>query len=211
MRFKLSVGMNFTRSIDSTRKKKNGFSVSVNDYCVEFRLRESYENSPYGDGPTKSHGWQQKRNGIYKEAFVRLPFNACIELVKNEMDYAQAVGLKDMSLDWIIDEFDASFNDLAIASMRYHMDWAVTYCDDETRAHFEDLIHRLSQRGEANFPADEAAHLESHSGSFSWKERRNCEECAAIFANYRVREEEARQDQMKARHDFVEIMPRLWS
>ena len=123
------------------------------------------------------------------------------------------------NLDWILDEFDSSFNDLAIASLRYHLDFSV--CDNESRRDvYEDLIARLGEKP-PTFTDEEMAVLhppgwdlkdefeEMPDGSFVMKESRP--EVRVIHERHWQREDEYRERIKQARHDFVDVMGSLWS
>jgi hypothetical protein len=143
-----------------------------------------------------------------------------INLSTNGKDYLTLVkGPKYLkNLNWILDEFDSSFNDLAIASLRYHLDFSV--CDTSAqRDVYEDLIARL---GEAppEFTDEEMAVLhppgwrrsddfEERDGHIYLKES-TPEEKAIYEAHWKLEDEyHARINQ--ARHDFVDIIGNLWS
>jgi hypothetical protein len=117
---------------------------------------------------------------------------------------------------WIIDEFDASFNDLACASLRYHLDYSV--CDNEDRRErYEDLIRRLSE-SEPETTKEEHAAIETWHPLSAWDDEYKTHvltecppEASAAFDtwNQRIAEHHARIDQ--ARHDFIDTMRELWS
>ena len=123
------------------------------------------------------------------------------------------------NLDWVIDEFDSSFNDLACASLRYHLDFAVT--DNESRREkYEDLIARLSEPG-PEFTDEEMEVLQPATWKFEddfeklpgggYRMTESNPEQKAIYATYWKREEEYHERIQQARHDFVDIMRHLWS
>jgi hypothetical protein len=91
--------------------------------------------------------WDFSR-GRVQERIIRVPLTKThtLELNSRGKSYLDLVGAPEFlkSMDWIVDEFDASFNALATASLRYHMDHAVTYCSDERRAEYQDIIDRLN-------------------------------------------------------------------
>lgn len=127
------------------------------------------------------------------------------------------------SVDWMLDEYDSSFNRFAAASLRYHLDFAVTD-NEERRDLYEDLIARLTERFEPFTPeelvelreiSDAAGRdfipLEPGNPKAGFRMRDFSERESEIFDLSRQRELawEARNDQ--ARHDFVDIMRHLWS
>lgn len=216
MKLKLDLGIGRTKSLNGARKS-NGFFIAFNDFRVELRRRHDFENSPYGNGPEKTHGWKVERNGLYKKAYVRTPLGTCVDIYKEEMTYAEAVGLKDMSIDWILDEFDSSFDDLAIASMKYHMDWSVAQFGEERRELYQDIIKRLEagHRRDTLHTPDELEHIQSHmteDNPLGLRRRgKECEECDTISQAYRAREIKLNEEHQQARHDFIKILPQLWS
>lgn len=116
------------------------------------------------------------------------------------------------SIDWILDEFDSSFNALAIASLRYHLDWSVC-CNEDRREKYEDIIARLTER-QPTFTDEELAIL--HPPGSTWKDdlrliNESIPERDAVYKAYWQRQEEYDQRLAQARHDFVDIMPYLWS
>lgn len=127
--------------------------------------------------------------------------------------YRKLTGLPDYSIDWIVDEFDSSFNDLAIASMKYHMDYSVCVCPDGRRARFEDLIERLSERRPLVADTEEKkAALRA-----DWDEHglggimRQDPVIDAIHEDYWRRDNEFHARMQQARHDFIDVLPHLWS
>ncbi|BAD58800.1 hypothetical protein [Nocardia farcinica] len=134
--------------------------------------------------------------------------------------YWKLVGFeRKPSVDWMLDEFDASFNALAIASIRYHLDYSVL--DRERfRESFEDLIARLSEP-RPRFTEEEMAVLEppgwkfedefipQPDGSFRMKPRVGEER--AIYDAQQAREDAWHERIQQARHDFIDILPHLWS
>jgi hypothetical protein len=89
--------------------------------------------------------WRLGR-GRHRECILRIPLPGWIIEVRSKPNYRKLVGAPKYldKLNWIIDEFDLSFNALAIASLRYHLDYS--HCDNEDRREFyEELINRLSE------------------------------------------------------------------
>ncbi|AZS07403.1 hypothetical protein PBI_DUKE13_63 [Mycobacterium phage Duke13] len=122
------------------------------------------------------------------------------------------------NLNWILDEFDSSFNDLATASLRYHLEYSV--CDNEDqRERYEDIIARLNEPCPKYTEEEEVIlHPPGRERGDDFELRgdgavifKSSPERRDVYAAYRQREEEwlARVDQ--ARHDFVDIMRYLWS
>lgn len=151
--------------------------------------------------------------GRCREWDLRIPLGKDwqIHLATAGKDYLTLVGGPDYlrNLSWILDEFDSSFNDLATASLRYHMDHAVTYCDDEQRAKYQDLIDRLNEPS-PEFTAEEDAILHGPGYRDRLFGESTSEERAARNAWIeRCHQRDRRIDQ--ARHDFVDVMRNLWS
>lgn len=121
----------------------------------------------------------------------------------------RALTLKRGYATYVLDEFDHHFNEMAVNSLKYHLSPECVVNNEAQRPVYEDLIARLSESpprmcdndaerqlmSQLDFPLDE--HItDGH---------------RALFDRFRAREDEwcARRD--KARHDFVDIMPGLWS
>ncbi|MEV6219769.1 hypothetical protein [Nocardia sp. NPDC051833] len=133
--------------------------------------------------------------------------------------YRKLTGLPRTSIDYILDEFDASFNNLAAASLRFHLDFSV--CDNEDRrAHYEDLITRLTER-DPIFTDEEMAILRPPGWkreddyelmpNGSYRMRPSTPEEKAVYAASDERTAAYNERIRQARHDFVDIMPELWS
>jgi hypothetical protein len=165
------------------------------------------------------------KRGRRQEIEVRIPLTPkwTLELSTKGKSYRELVGAPKYleNLDWIIDEFDSSFNDLAVASLRYHMDHAVTYCDPEMRAKYQDLIDRLLEPAPGT-TEDESAAIDTWDlfgdlmygadGGVVGRAVTECPEAASeAFDSWRARCEEWENRQLRARHDFVDIMRELWS
>ena len=96
----------------------------------------------------------------------------------------------DITLPWIIDEFDANFNELAQATLRYHLYHDGTVCPTHLVPIYEQLI--------ADFePHAYSPHYDSCTVS-------PCERFDAFIFN-----EHERINAVRKR--FVDIMPTLWS
>lgn len=157
--------------------------------------------------------------GRCKELCFRVPLlRWTLDFSTKGQDYLTLVGGSPQlrHLDWIIDEFNASFNNLAVASLRYHLDWSV--CDNsERRDVYENLICRLSEPC-PDPTAEEDAAIEA------WNPilvrdvetgRSHLTECPPItnnaYKSWQAREDEWERQIDQARHDFVDIMRGLWS
>ncbi|MBF6326561.1 hypothetical protein IU451_29095 [Nocardia cyriacigeorgica] len=170
----------------------------------------------FDDGPRWAY-WR----GRCLEHSVRVPvWRWSVEFHSAGKSYRELVGMPKVSLDWIIDEFDSSFNDLAIASLRYHMDFSVCVCTDDRRARFTSLVERLSEPW-PGFTDAELAILEPPGWTFAdefeplpnglFRVRESTPEQAAVYAAARERELAWHERIQQARRDFVDVIPELWS
>jgi len=133
--------------------------------------------------------------------------------------YADLVGFA-ASVDWMIDEFDATFNEYACASLRFHLNH--THLDrEDRRERWEALIERLSEK-RPTFTEPEMAILEPPGYDWETDEleplpngryrlRPPTPEKEAVYEAQRLREDEYLERLRMARHDFVEEIPYLWS
>lgn len=112
------------------------------------------------------------------------------------------------NLNWILDEFDASFNDLAIASLKYHLDHSVAGGRDEVK--YEDLIRRLGEDS-PELTDEEVEILHPPGQNLLDSQDRSTPERNATRTGYMQRVEEHRERIDQARHDFVNVMRELWS
>ncbi len=123
--------------------------------------------------------------------------------------YRKLTGFPKYSIDWMIDEFDASFNELAVASLRYHLGFSV--CDNEDRRPvYEDLIARLSER-DPLFTAEELAIIHPPGSTHDDRMRPSTPEQKAVYETSRLRTAAYNERIRQARHDFIDILPELWS
>jgi hypothetical protein len=147
------------------------------------------------------------------------------------LPYWKLVGFEHKpSVDWMLDEYDSSFNRFAAASLRYHLDYSVVDNSEnvERRALYEDLIKRLTEprpqftREELDtLKAIDAASEESGVPLFipiepgnpdaGYRIRPSTEQEDAIGEAQQAREDAWYERNDQARHDFVGIMRHLWS
>ena len=169
----------------------------------------------------KKYGWDkfkfrqlEPRGGFYRETIIPLPFiNRSFTITSHVRTYAQAVGF-DLPIDWILDEFDDSFNDLAIASMKYHMYYSVVETPPALKANMERIIADLSYPEEkTDLSLKMGEHLKSIDGdlSFMMKHMKECSVCQEYKKQIKEEDEAYNKRMLKARHDFVDIMVELWS
>ena len=165
-----------------------------------------------------SHKGYGLSRGRCRQYELRLPltWRWTLHLSTRGKDYLTLVGgPKELrNINWVIDEFDASFNNLAVASLRYHLDWSV--CDNsDRRQEYEDLINRLSEEPPDPTPEEDAAIDTWDPFTVKEGEHYRMTDCppaaAAAFDSWQSREDEWIKRINRARHDFVDIMRGLWS
>ena len=192
------------------RDEESGVAVTIGCRRIELRRHRS------GDALL----WNRsERGGLYRRSLLPIGPIAVV-YYRRCLTYGEAVGapprFTDAAFDWVIDEFDDSFNDLAVASLRYHQDWAITLCDGERRARYQDLIDRLSEASPA-FTDEERAVLAASGdrlvrvGGRRSMLRPPTDRERAVYAAQRVRAAEWEQRMVEARRDFVGVMRELWS
>lgn len=116
------------------------------------------------------------------------------------------------SLGWVIDEFDSSFDVLAMASLRYHMDHAVTLCMGRRRREYQAMFDEFKElRTRRTMTTEHVEHYASHRKGVIEMLRVDCEECEYHHQEYLRAKEAHRDDIQAARHKFVDLMPGLWS
>lgn len=178
---------------------------------------------PFGTLQFHEHYDWEKRFGVEtgrcKEKELRIPVGKyALELATPGKSYLELVDgpeyLKNMN--WLLDEFDSSFNDLAVSSLKYHLDFSI--CDNrDRREKYEDIIARLEEKDpnvvdtpekqaiwDAHYGKDDSDIL----GSIN---KEKPEAIRELFKDYRKRSKEHFERQQQARHDFIDIMPELWS
>ncbi|AWN03977.1 hypothetical protein PBI_PEREGRIN_150 [Rhodococcus phage Peregrin] len=175
---------------------------------------------PFGTLQFHEHYDWEKRFGVEtgrcKEKELRIPIGKyALELATPTKSYLKLVDGPDYlnNTSWILDEFDSSFNDLAISSLKYHLDFSI--CDNsDRREKYEDIIARLGE-DEPNVvdTPEKQAIWDEHYGddTFGNINKEKPEALREIFNEYRKRTKEHFNRQQQARHDFVDIMPELWS
>lgn len=210
----------FSRVHKTLRRK---FSVSTNEYAKHLYTPLGVVSVDRYESEFKPR-WDFSR-GRVQERVTRVPLTKThtLELNSRGKSYLDLVGAPDFlkSMDWIVDEFDASFNALATASLRYHMDHAVTYCSDERRAQYQDIIDRLNPPHPKRFdPGEEEIEKRWRDSRKDWRNRlrgndpsmlNDLDEFEEYTERYRDRQKERDAVINQARHDFVDIMPTLWS
>jgi len=225
MKIKLDLAANLIREAKNKAQSVTGLSVKFNKYRFSVRPIRNYETDTVnnkGEVVHKGeddHWWEDQRKGLYQTALIRIPFtNKVLSGFKQDQPVAVKMGMDpNVTLDWIVDEFDHSFNDLAIASLKYHMDYAVTHCSDSRRETYENLVERLSAP-HPGFTDEEMKHFEdcnnwgdSFKAEDLFKPKEPCKECDVIYEKRDKLDEEFAKRMNQARHDFVDIMPSLWS
>ncbi len=193
-----------------------GIRVTIGRRTVEVRRRAAVPGVHTRPGRP---AWNQtRRGGLFTESALPLP-GVTLSYTRRRLSYGEAVASRftDTAFDWVIDEFDASFNDLAIATLRYHQDWAVTDCDDQHRAAYQDLIDRLGESApdftDKEIRVLDAARAERIERLPNGRTRLHppTAEVAAVYAAHDQRQNEWLSRITRSRHDFVDIVPDLWS
>lgn len=167
--------------------------------------------------------WAWER-GRCHERILRIPIlHWALEIHGPGKSYLELVDAPKYlnNTDWIIDEFDSSFNDLAIASLKYHMHHSVAVCENPNK--YQNLIDRLSEE-EPGTTAEEHAAIETwdivdrsdpqygkDGKIIGYRVPPSTPEASAAFKTWEVRCAAHRKRILQARHDFVDLMPELWS
>ena len=187
--------------------------ASVHSPLGSLYLHRTYDWDP---------AWYVRRGRCKElEVGIPLPKGWSLEISTRGQSYRELVGAPKYleNLNWMIDEFDASFNDYATASLRYHLEYSV--CDNSDRREvYEDLITRLNEP-QPRYTDEEKAVLRPPGWTFEddleelFDNRRRKKptppEKRAVYDAHRKRQVEHRARIQQARHDFVDIMPELWS
>lgn len=185
----------------STKKRQRSLSFNTASSAKKFEVR-----------PTRHHS-KQYTFPLFKSTSLEF---------ESRQPITQLVGLSsNFSLPYLLDEFDFNFNELAIATLRYHLDYSV--CDNEgSREEWEQLIMDLSKE-KLLAPELSPAQSKHHDlalehpfldGSEPCKQDANTNLCpicessreanrAAVMAH------KARTQDARAR--FLEVIPLLWS
>lgn len=125
----------------------------------------------------------------------------------------EQLGIADLNLMWIVDEFDASFDRLIMASMQYHLHHAVaTHPTPNELQQLFDAFQRLHEpRDPEAVPgfAHYAAHVEEL-GFFAHLNN-DCVDCERHLAASAEADRAWRDRQKALRHRFVDLLPSLWS
>lgn len=157
----------------------------------------------------------REKHRLGEWTILKLPFG--LQLSYDKSRYARDLtGIpKNWTFDWVIDEFDDSFNTLAAASLRYHLDYAVT--DGEAkREYYEKLIKELTEPEQFfKLTKEEIAH--QNENFKLWEEGKqdflicNCEICENVSKRIREADKKAAKQLKEVREKFLEIVPYLWS
>ena len=119
---------------------------------------------------------------------------------------------KDWNFMWVIDEFDSSFNTLAMASLRYHMNHSVAVCAGKQRATFQSPLDRFEEAQHRDTsPHGYMDHFSQHREGVIELLRLKCPECKEFQAQKDEARQKRKADINKLRHEFVNILPWLWS
>lgn len=233
MDLNLNLKAKFIEKFVDQKHVKDGFRVTLNGNVVEFRSMLNFEKDPVkqysseNDEKVNEKGfWEHNKRHLYKQGLIKLPFDKCIKIVKKEKDLLEEIGIdnKHDFLYEIVDEFDSSFEKLAIASLNYHIHHSVSVCPPSTQEKYENLIERLSAHS-PRFTDEESKHLSNcraqrRKKKYDSKDNdflkdlmtpTRCETCQNIYQKLDERQLEFKNNKAQTRHDFVDIMPSLWS
>ncbi|QBP33280.1 hypothetical protein SEA_BRUTONGASTER_63 [Gordonia phage BrutonGaster] len=207
MKLEITLGCGLTRPDSVGKSPADGIYIEVGSYHFELRRQRRHElKSDHWEGEAR-HWWQSERQGIYDTLFLPIG-RLCVDGFRSRQSYAEYCGVPYLSVDWILDEFDSSFNDLAVASLKYHLELSVA-CNEHNRDRYEDLMKRLTEE-EPTFTKEESDLVFAKEGGFFTPEA-DTPAGRSVFADYRDREKAYLERIRQARHDFVDIMPELWS
>lgn len=126
---------------------------------------------------------------------------------------AQQCGVPDgWTFQWVIDEFDLTFNGLAMASLRYHMDHAVTACRGARREAYQSMLDEFEElRDRRVMTREHVEHHANHRKGLVEALRVDCPECERHLREHNEAKRKRGADIRAARHKFVDLMPGLWS
>lgn len=122
---------------------------------------------------------------------------------------------------FVLDEFDHHFNKMAADSLRFHLSPQCLVDNEEHRERYEALIARLEEPAPIPTPGEQAGidtwmplsePVYSARGKVVSYRLTNCPpQAKAAFDSWRSRQDEWVKRIQRARHDFVEVIPELWS
>lgn len=114
------------------------------------------------------------------------------------------------SRKWMVEELDDSFNQIATAAMKFKMAWH--YLDEERAAKYESIIAQLNEP-DPKMPEEDKSIVDGF-----WRRHGFSGFLADTPPEYdqalqRFDEQCSRRDAriQQARHDFIDILPELWS
>lgn len=137
-------------------------------------------------------------------------------MTRETEDVLKELGVSHLSVSWIVDEFDDSFDSLAMGSLRYHLYHSVANnrgeYGDKLKALLDDF-EALGAREKAPWESDDWTEheKEAHPESGNWRSIFNCDDCSQFVRNADLREREWKKEQNALRHRFIDILPGLWS
>lgn len=199
---KLNINAGWSRD-HSTRV---GFFVSINSRTWTLRKIREYEGRDGLKEYRKSHGWRNHYGrGLTQDKRTYLPKGYVLHLTKEIQDAVKACGL-DFGLDWVIDEYDSSFDEVAKASLRYHLNYAVTAPQEgAVAALYQEYLERFESLSRPLYSEEEYQESVDIARISSQNER-------DFLELIRKREDERAQEQVQVRKDFIEhVVPSLWS
>lgn len=190
-------------------RKLEGFSIAVDG--VDYRRILSITKSSI-----KLEERRKEKHSLGRWTLINLPFGLQLSYDKSRYARDLAGVPKDYSIDWIIDEFDESFNSVAAASLYYHLNLGVAD-NEHSREYFEKLSKELIESEKHTFELtdEEIKHQDKIFETWNTGKRSNltcrCDICKNISKKIREAEKEKTRRVQKAREEFLEVLPCLWS
>jgi hypothetical protein len=122
---------------------------------------------------------------------------------------------------FVLDDFDHHFNKMAADSLRFHLSPQCAVDNEEHRERYEGLIARLEEPEPVPTPEEQAGidtwkpfsdPVYNSTGKVVSYRLTNCPtQAKAAFDSWRSRQDEWAKQIQHARHDFVDVIPELWS
>lgn len=127
----------------------------------------------------------------------------------------KAIGVDKLTVGWIVDEFDSSFDQLAMGSLRYHLYHSVASNEgeygDKLKALLDDF-EALKIRNRSLWDSEEwREHSEAEHPGDEFYGPLSCGDCSDFIRELTAREDEWLKEQAALRHRFIDILPGLWS
>lgn len=191
---KLNININKLNHRDA-----KGIELTVNNHTFEFRKKYRFEDN-------RAYWWKSDKRRGQSKAFLPLPLKLCISGFREDKTYAELVNVPDLTVDWIIDEFDASFNKLAVASMQYHLNHAITIPTQHKRETFNALIRRFETLQDIALEGITKEEYNNFGKGDTTPEVRK-----RVLNAILERDKKIEAAEIAVREDFLKIVPYLWS